>query len=298
MFPNATPSRIRFTIGGALTAAFDAIGANLGPMAVLALAVVGVPQLLVRLAMPPAAVAVAAAQPFAQSPASLVLLAVNFITGVLLEGAVTLIVITYLNGRRPRIGESLARVGPIFLPLIGIALTIGVAAFLIIIATIIPLIVIVAFTSRGMVTDPSLGVLVGLSAVLVAIIPMLFVVIMWAVAAPVQVVERRGVIGSLSRSAELTARHRWAILAVLAVMALIGGAVGMVGFGLSALANMLLISLGAFAGFPKLFVSSLVTAAVSSLGAMFGAAGRAGIYFELRRAKEGASPESLGSVFD
>ena len=35
MFANPAPSRVRFSVGGALQATLDALGANLGPMVML-----------------------------------------------------------------------------------------------------------------------------------------------------------------------------------------------------------------------------------------------------------------------
>jgi len=106
------------------------------------------------------------------------------------------------------------------------------------------------------------------------------------------VVEGHGVFAALSRSSDLTRGHRGAIL-LLFVMFAIGSAI------LRSFAEILPLTTAIAAPDAAQAIRDLVvTPLLQALGAMFGAAGVASIYFELRTIKEGVGIEALAKAFE
>ena len=135
-----------------------------------------------------------------------------------------------------------------------------------------------------------MGLAIGLG-MLLFLVPGIILFCMWAVATPVRVVEGGGFASALSRSAKLTKGSRWTIF-LLGLIFFVGSMViNLVVTGVSAVT----VSGGAAVGamFAALF-SALVAVALSVVGA----AGAAVLYLELRRVREGVTPESLARVFD
>ena len=128
----------------------------------------------------------------------------------------------------------------------------------------------------------TLAVLLGL--VLLVLPGIFFLVVFW-VAVPVTVIERRGVRASLERSRELTRGYRWPILALLLLD--------------------LAMSIG-FAFVPELFLdykgaflrSVIIEWAGQSLIVAFWSVVSAVTYVELKRIKEGAEVAEIARVFD
>jgi len=298
IFANPAPSRVRFSVGSALQATLDALGANLGPMVVLALIIVGVPSLLVHLInayTPYGAVAPVDTLGRFLTPAALTLTVVNFLTGVLLQAAIARVVVTYLNRGRPRVIDSLSSTARALLPLLGIAL---LSALSLVAAFITFLIPVFVADVRGHLRA-ELGSVLGAYLILIVLLaPVAFFWVLWSVAAPAQVVEGRGVIGSLGRSINLTRNHRWAILGVMTILTVIGAVVSMIGIGLQVAVNMLLNTDTVYGGSMAAAAAGLASAVITSISGVFGAAARAAIYSVLRQAKEGVAPQSLASVFD
>ncbi len=114
-------------------------------------------------------------------------------------------------------------------------------------------------------------------------VPGIIALLMLLVAGQVCLVERLGPIASLSRSAALTKGHRWALLGVILVVGLIGGAFQ----GISS------VSLLHF-GLPGVIVALLLTAVAQA----FTNTAYAVQYHELRVAKEGVGSERFAAVFD
>jgi hypothetical protein len=189
---------------------------------------------------------------------------VTFIAGAVLQGAVIHGTVSDLGGKRASFGDSLG---------IGLRL-------------ILPLVAIGVLSSIGM-----------FFGFLLLIVPGVLLALAWSVAAPAEVMERRGVFGAFSRSAELTRGHRGAILALyliffvisFVVQTMVAGvqavAIGLIGGGLKGLSNFAL-------------AQTVATFIAQTLVAMVGAAGIASIYYELRVVKEGVGAEQLAAVFD
>ncbi len=114
-------------------------------------------------------------------------------------------------------------------------------------ASVRPVLVTLVFT--GIVA----GIAIGIGFVLL-IVPGLFLMTIWALAAPVVVIERKGVMDALDRSRKLVRGHGWQVFAVIVVLLLInivlGGVVqailtslsdDVLGFALSSLLTSVLI---------------------------------------------------------
>jgi hypothetical protein len=125
------------------------------------------------------------------------------------------------------------------------------------------------------------GLFAGL-ATLALIIPGIIVMCILYVAVPVAVVERPGVMASLSRSGELTKGYRLSIFAVLVVLVVIQ-------FGVVFL-------LGKFASTPKgaVFMEVIATIITSALAAVFSGVA----YHDLRAEKDGSTADDLIRVFE
>ncbi len=157
-----------------------------------------------------------------------------------------------MRGRPVRLGESAGRGLKRFFPLIGGGILAG------------------------------LGMLLGL---VLLIVPGIMLLVRWYVFAPVCVVERKGPLGALERSAQLTEGNRWKLFAIFIILAFTGGAV-------TALVTVVL----ATALSPVLALS--LTGIWHGVWSAFNNVLSVVIYHDLRVAKEGADIESIASVFD
>lgn len=134
-----------------------------------------------------------------------------------------------------------------------------------------------------------LGILFGL---LFLIVPGVILMVFWSVAIPALVIERPGILGSLSRSRNLTRGFRWPIFGLLVVYMVAYGVVSSVVGGVAGVAAM------AGGATSMMVVSVAMSAAIGAAGAIIGYAGTASIYYELRAAKEGVGAAQLAAVFD
>jgi hypothetical protein len=193
------------------------------------------------------------------------------IGSAMLQGAVIHASVSDLSGGRASFGECLRTGVRYFLPLFVIGLIVVVCCFFGALIFIVP------------------GVLLGLA---------------WFVAAPVEVVERKGIFGALGRSVELTRNHRWAILGLCVIYTIatwfIQAAIG------GSLSASLGVAVSAAAG-PGQATQGVqnILLAQSAIGVILGAffasissAGVASVYFELRQTKEGVGVDQLAALFD
>lgn len=131
--------------------------------------------------------------------------AVGVVAGTLYQGMVVTLVSDVQDGRRDSSVEDLVRsAGHVILPLIGAGLLAGI------------------------------GIGIGF---LLLVIPGLFLVTIWAVIAPVIVVEHSGVFGAFRRSRELVRGNGWqvfgVILVVYVIVFVVAAILGALGSGLS-----------------------------------------------------------------
>jgi uncharacterized membrane protein len=142
------------------------------------------------------------------------------------------------------------------------------------------------FGRMGAVLGLSLlvGLFVGLAALLL-LVPGIIVWCMYAVAAPVCVVERRGVRASMRRSSFLTKGNRWRIFGVMVLIFIASMVFGAVVAFLAARIG------GGYFVQVATFLMEAVVGAFNSV--MVGV-----LYYHLRVAREGADIEKIAAVFD
>jgi hypothetical protein len=137
------------------------------------------------------------------------------------------------------IGQIFSRVAPSILPLLGAGLLAG------------------------------LGIALGF---LLLIIPGLFLITIWAVVAPVIVIERSGVFAAFGRSRELVRGHGWTVFGIVLITALLSGIAS----------TLLQAAFSALPEFLEILIGSTIAQAVV---APFGAIAIAVMYFRLREAR-------------
>ena len=256
----------RFEMGRVITGTFEVLGRNFVAFALLALLLGGLPNLLVGLAQMSFLDNQTMFQPETIAGTilgGLIMLAAAFV----LQAAIVHATVTDLNGRRVVLGDSLKIGLRDCLPLIGLAILMG------------------------------LGIALG---TMLLIIPGLILAVMWSVAVPAKVVEKLGVLQAMQRSRDLTRGRRWPIfgLFVLYVIA---------NWMLSALIVVAAGPFtppapGSTDAITAIGATSLVqvvgSAIVATISTLISTTGGAVLYSELRGSREGVGPEALASVFD
>jgi hypothetical protein len=256
-------SQDRFDLGRVLQHAFGAIRHNASSFAILALLLAGAPALISTLG------AAGLMSRFlgvpgvhAYGPSGLLFTSgglLGLITNAVLQGAIIYGSACYLNGRAASLGDCFGAGVRRCLPLIGLMLVAVVALMI------------------GFV---------------LFVVPGIMMAVAWIVAAPALVVERTGVFGAFSRSADLTRGRRWSIFGLLflylvAATVVQGVAQNLVG-ALSFAANPVAMMLNQLP----------VSAALGVVVSVINSAGIAAVYYELRATREGVGPEALAAVFD
>jgi hypothetical protein len=118
-----------------------------------------------------------------------------------------------------------------------------------------------------------IGILIGF---ILIVVPGLILATLWAVAAPVVVLERPGGLRALGRSRELVRGNGWNVFVVILLLVIL---VGVVGSGIELAAD----AAGTGVGLVVRVVVGILTAPISALA-------EAVLYFDLRRAHQGAAP--------
>jgi hypothetical protein len=178
-------------------------------------------------------------------------LAVSVVAATLYQGMVVGLVRDVQDGRRDSsVGDLIDATWPVVLPLIGVGILAGIA--------------------------------IGIGFLLF-VVPGLILLTIWAVIAPVIVVERKGVMDSFGRSRELVRGNGWQVFGVIFVVFLITGIV-------NAILGAIGTSISDSVGMRILFnlIASTLTAPIAALAA-------ATIYFRLLAIK-GEAPSSDAPV--
>jgi uncharacterized membrane protein len=165
-----------------------------------------------------------------------------------------------MRGRNVVIGEGVGRAFSRFFSLVCIAILVG------------------------------LGVFIGF---LLLIIPGIILALRWAVAVPACVVENKGPLTSMRRSAELTKGHRWTIFGIwvlLVVAAIVVAIIASVVAGFGLITAPIGLGRALLGGAISLILTAIITAYSYVLNAM--------IYHDLRSVKEGVNTEEIAAVFD
>ena len=256
----------RFEIGRVIGDTFEVLGRNLVPFLLVSLVLAGVPALVQTLVLPSRMGAVSGASMAAWGLGTLVFSLIKALLSFVLHAALVTGAIASLNGSRANLGDMLSR---------------GLSA---------------AFPLLGLVVLEVLGLMVGF---VLLIVPGIILLVVWSVAVPSLVVERTGVIGAFSRSADLTRGRRWAIFGLMLIYLVLSWIVGMIagalmfglGGGVSALASG---STPTFVGSP---VTAVLTALLATVLGALSASGVAALYYQLRLTKEGVAPQALLDTF-
>jgi hypothetical protein len=250
----------KIDIGRVMQRGFAAIGSNAAAFFLAAIMLVGLPTVVMNYLMLGQVEAVAAnpGDPaFWSTYAALIL--VSILTTYLLQAAVVRSTILDLSGRPIDFGSSLAAALMLLLPIIGLAIVSGIA--------------------------------IGLGFLLL-VVPGVILYLMWSVAVPVLVEERRGVFGSLSRSAELTKGSKGRILGLIVIYSIFSSMISAV---VSLFSGAGMTGTGEIAS-PLLF--AVLAGVTGVVNGVVMAAMLASLYVELRTVKEGASTDSLAAVFE
>jgi len=259
---------LRFDVGRVVERTFSSITRNFPVFLLLTLLLAGVPAVLTGLLLYLAGIGAAGAaananlsQLFTTGAAGGGLAAlVGAIASFILQAAVVYGTIADLNGRRAVFADCLSTGLRSWFWIFLLAIVVGVAEVFGFILFIVP------------------GVMMAVA---------------WIVAVPALVVERTGVFGAMSRSAELTRGHRWPILGLLVIYII---AAGIISSMVSVVVGAAAASVSTAAMQPTLQL--IAQPLVSVITKLISSAGVASIYFELRSTREGIGPEALAAVFD
>lgn len=265
----AITATARFDMGRVISRTFGAIGKNFLPFTVLTLLLYAIPQFAIQWGMIHAA-QIGGTSVFGVAGVGVLC---STIFSLALQAGLVHGTVMSLAGRPATIGDGLRT---------------GLRAFL-------PLFVL----SVLMI----LGEWVGFVAL---VVPGIMLAIRWSVAVPALVGERRGIFGSMKRSAELTRGHRWSIFGLFVVLLILMWIIGIVSAAVAASLNG---AAGVAAANAAPDLSKILGAQRSPLAigvnvlfgsavAMVGAAGAASLYSELRGLKDGVSSTALADVFD
>ncbi|MBI1180107.1 MAG: hypothetical protein GC201_06075 [Alphaproteobacteria bacterium] len=249
----STVTQTSFRIGGIISQSFSVLSRNVVPFGVLALLFVAVPQLVLNKVFFGTMVGPGAGFSFGNLRAIGAMGIISAVLALILYGSLVFGTFRDLSGRPASVGDSIGRGLATALPILGLFIVAGIA--------------------------------IGIGYILF-IIPGVILSLMWAVAVPAAVVERPGVFAALGRSADLTRGHRWQILGLALVYAVI-----VIAFTIAVGLATLIVSF-----VPLLPV--LVTAVANALVAAFGAVTFTVLYSELRRIKDGVGVDAIAQVFD
>lgn len=254
-FSGGAPEKLR--IGRVLSTTFSVVRANLAPF--LTLGVIGLLPGLVS-----AGLQMANGGPSATFAPGMVAFAVSIgliglVFGLTLQATIIRLTYDHLANRKTEVREALMGGFRAVLPLLGLFILC------------------------------MLAVMLGFSFF---VIPGIMLACRWVVAGPAYVVERRGVMAAMGRSAELTKGSRWRIFGLLIILTVLFYAFE---FGV----------LGLFGGFSAAALqagrlhagANLLITVLSVVLTVFTTAGATVLYSELRRRKEGAGADVV-AVFE
>lgn len=248
----------KIDIGRILSRAFGAIGRHPALYFGIAVVCLIVPGQLFRFAVAPSIIPGKPINPLDFLPYTMAGAVFGIVLNVVVQAMLTHATVTDLNGGRPTFRDCFKTALPMILPLIGLGLL------------------------------EYFGVVFGM---VLFIVPGIIFALMWSVAVPALVEERRGVLASMGRSRALTRGSRWRLLGLFLVA-------GIILFIPPALVSGLATGLQGGPMVSPASPASLVAGALSGLAAMLLATIIAAAYVELRTVKEGATLESLAAIFD
>lgn len=247
-------------IGRVIQELFAVLGRNLVTFGLLALILTGIPTAILYSVEGTAVTSGNPAEIFGPRLWWIFLGAfVSGVFGVILQATIIYGTVSDLNGRKASVADGLGAGLRAFLPLIGLAIMMGLA---------------IACAS------------------LLLLVPGIMLAVAWCVSAPSYVVEQTGVVGAVRRSAELTRGSRWQIfglfvlyfvvaIIVQTVLNIVGRVTGFAVIG----------------GFP-LITLMVIMPLIQVINALIASTGAAVLYVELRRLRDGVGPQGLAAIFD
>jgi hypothetical protein len=141
-----------------------------------------------------------------------------------------------------------------------------------------------------------LGLAVGFALL---IIPGIILALRWAVTLPVCMMESKGTLASMRRSAELTKGHRWKLFGIgvlIYVVAIISALVRFLVISLLSRSGVLgWLGLGAPG---RIITTAIISVILSAIVTAYFNIVAATVYRDLRGAKEGVDTEQIAAVFD
>lgn len=248
----------RFDLARVVQRTFEVIGKNLVTFGIAAVLLAGVPAFISAWGQGDLlATQYAGTNAWAISGVGWVL---SLIGAYILQAAIVFATVNTLNGRTVSLGAALQVGVQNALPMLALAIIVSVCVFL------------------GMI---------------LLIVPGLILAVLWSVAAPARVAEKRTIFGSLQRSRDLTRGYRWEIFGLMVIYFIVSAVIGIAIGGLGAATG------GSFLdGSGVLAINLIVLPLTSIVQGVIAAAGVAAIYYELRTAKEGTGAEELAAIFD
>jgi hypothetical protein len=245
------------------------IGRNLPLLTLLTLVLVAAPNIWFSWAQSHAITGAGGAKAFG-APSQIAMWGVAFLVvlfgSCLLQGALTQVATSDLRGEKPNLGVAAATGFRAFGPLLLLGIVSGLAILLATAALIVP------------------GIMMSL---------------VWAVAGPSLVIERKGVFEALSRSRELTRGRRWPIFGLTLIYVVCAGVAQLmisgvvVGF-VGAIQGAAAINAGTTAIQIATFCASGLAVAVVTI---FNMTGVVVLHHELRDTREGAGADATAEVF-
>ncbi|QDZ08565.1 hypothetical protein FPZ24_14705 [Sphingomonas panacisoli] len=136
----------------------------------------------------------------------------------------------------------------------------------------------------------SIGLCVGL---LLLVVPGIIFYLMYTVAVPVTVVERRGVIASMSRSGDLTKGARGIIFALMLIVWAVTIGTGL----LSGVGSTAIVGMDGMTPAAREWLAFAVDVVATTLVTVFSSAIPTALYVELREWKEGPITDTLSEIF-
>jgi hypothetical protein len=262
MSVSVTASSSRLDIGKVLTDGLGVLAHNFGPLFLLALLLQGVPSAVGAWGQ-----VIGQGNPLGGMFAAVGGLA-SLVTVPILNGALIYGVMRGLEGGPASLDECFKAGSKRWLPMLGLMI--------------------------------GSGILIGIGFILL-IVPGVLLALRWCVAAPVLVLEGRGIPESMGRSADLTRDRRWSIFLLFliyfgiqfvlqAVLSAVGLGYQVAGMGLG-----LGLPFGGIGHRPAIII--LLTPIISVCASLILNAIATTLYRELRGDKEGGAPEVLGEVF-
>lgn len=239
----------KIDISRVLNNTFGVISRNPVVFLGLSFLIVGIPNAIVQFIQgSPEAIAGAFASPAVIISGFIGFLVLMFFS-VVLQATLIVATVKDLDGKPINLGDCIGKAVAKFLPLLGLGL-------------------LMAF-----------GISLGF---LLLIVPGVILMLMWIVSSPVLMIENKGVIDSMKRSAELTSGSKGMIFVLMIIFVVLAAIIGAIG--------------GAM-GFFSVTASVIVAMVVNTITGAIQGAGIASIYVDLRTAKDGTDTSTLADVF-